>query len=106
MLSVKLRRSTLVNVAMSDHDYGALHQALGWIECHAGVDAPGFRDIEELSSVVSNIAKHRETELPHQSQPDSHDNIVVDLLNPTRPDAPIETPGATGPSVPPGRGLA
>jgi hypothetical protein len=48
-----------VTVAMSDHDYGLLVQAVGWIEHHAGADAPEYPHLPSLSGVVDNIAKRR-----------------------------------------------
>jgi hypothetical protein len=48
-----------VTVAMSDHDYGILVGAVGWIEHHAGSDAPAYPQLPRLSEVVDNIAKRR-----------------------------------------------
>src|SRR5471030_239874 len=58
-----------VTVAMSDHDYGLLLQAVGWIEHHAGTDAPEYAGLGRLSLVVDNIGKRREPEMPHESEP-------------------------------------
>jgi hypothetical protein len=49
---------------MSDHDYGLLVQAVGWIEDHAGVDAPEYPHLDRLSSVVICIAKRHKLEIP------------------------------------------
>ncbi len=57
-----------MTVALSDHDYGLLVQAVGWIEYHSGVDAPHYPALDRLSSVVNCIAKRREPEIPHKSQ--------------------------------------
>ena len=58
-----------MTVAMSDHDYGLLVQAVGWIEHHAGLDAPDYAGLARLASVVDCIGKRREPEMPHESQP-------------------------------------
>jgi hypothetical protein len=57
-LSVK-KEVRNVTVAMSDHDYGVLVEAAGWIEYHAGKDAPEYPHLPRLSGVVDNIAKRR-----------------------------------------------
>jgi len=54
---------------MSDHDYGLLLQAVGWIEHHAGTDAPEYAGLGRLSMVVDNIGVRREPEMPHESGP-------------------------------------
>jgi hypothetical protein len=89
---------------MGDNDYAVLLQAAGWIDHHAGVDACQYSDIEELSSVVSNIAELQETELPPPSQPVSTGDIVVHLVHPTGANDPGATrASATGPSELPDR---
>ena len=55
---------------MSDHDYGLLLQAVGWIEYHAGLDAPDYPQVGQLSGAVDCIDKRRESGVPHQRQPD------------------------------------
>jgi hypothetical protein len=49
-----------VTVAMSDRDYAILLAAIGWIENHAGKDAPDYPKIEMLTHVVNNISQRRE----------------------------------------------
>jgi len=49
-----------VTVAMSDRDYAILLAAIGWIENHAGKDAPDYPEIEILTHVVNNISQRRE----------------------------------------------
>jgi hypothetical protein len=49
-----------VTVAMSDRDYAILLAAIGWIEHHAGKDAPNYPEIEMLTHVVNNISQRRE----------------------------------------------
>jgi hypothetical protein len=46
-----------VTVAMSDHDYGLLLEAVGWIEQYAGVDAPDYPHMARIAEVVTNISK-------------------------------------------------
>ena len=69
-----------MTVAMSDHDFGVLLQAVGWIEQHARLDAPDYPLLEELSSVMNNIAKRREPESPYQRRPDSPGTKMVVYL--------------------------
>jgi len=45
---------------MSDRDYAILLAAVGWIENHAGKDAPEYPEIEMLTYVVNNISRRRE----------------------------------------------
>ena len=45
---------------MSDRDYAILLAAIGWIENHAGKDAPDYPEIEILTHVVNNISQRRE----------------------------------------------
>jgi hypothetical protein len=49
-----------VTVAMSDRDYAILLAAIGWIENHAGKDAPDYPKIEMLTHLVNNISQRRE----------------------------------------------
>ena len=49
-----------MTVAMSDRDYAILLGAIGWIENHAGKDAPEYPEIEMLTYVVNNISQRRE----------------------------------------------
>ena len=49
-----------MTVAMSDRDYAILLAAIGWIENHAGKDAPDYPKIEMLTHVVNNISQRRE----------------------------------------------
>jgi hypothetical protein len=69
-----------VTVAMSDHDYGLLVQAVGWIEQHAGADAPEYPHLRSLSGVVDNIAKRRvRGSSKHGTTASTGGEIVVDL---------------------------
>jgi hypothetical protein len=69
---------------MGDHDFGVLLQAVDWIEQHARLDAPDYPLLEELSSVVNNIAKRREPGSPYQRRPDSPGvKMVVYLIGST-----------------------
>src|SRR5476649_1558071 len=45
---------------MSDRDYAILLSAIGWIENHAGKDAPDYPKIEMLTHVVNSISQRRE----------------------------------------------
>ena len=51
-----------MTVAMNDRDYAILLAAIGWIENHAGKDAPEYPEIEMLTYVVNNISQRREVE--------------------------------------------
>jgi hypothetical protein len=44
---------------MSDHDYAILLAAVGWIEHHAGKDAPDYPALDILTHVVNNISERR-----------------------------------------------
>jgi len=68
-----------VTVAMSDHDYGLLVQAVGWIEHHAGADAPEYPHLRTLSGVVDNIAKRRVRGSSKDRTAASAGGVVVDL---------------------------
>lgn len=69
-----------MTVSMSDHDYGLLVQAVGWIEHHAGLDAPEYPHLTALSSVVDCIGKRREPAIAHERQPDSPGTRMVVYL--------------------------
>ena len=49
-----------MTVSMNDRDYAILLAAIGWIENHAGKDAPEYPEIEMLTYVVNNISQRRE----------------------------------------------
>jgi hypothetical protein len=94
-------------VTVASDDCAVFAEAAGWIDRHAGVGTPEYLDIEELSSVVGNIAKRRETEAPPRSQPDSAGDVAVHLLNPTSGgDFGVTPAGATRPWEPPRCGPA
>jgi hypothetical protein len=73
---------------MSDHDYGLLVQAVGWIEHHAGADAPEYPHLPRLSDVVDNIAKRRLPEGSNDRWPSSPAMAVVIDLRRARRDHP------------------
>jgi hypothetical protein len=60
-----------VTVVMSDHDYGILVEAAGWIEHHAGNAAHEYPHRQRLSVVVDNIAKRRIPEYAMACRPAS-----------------------------------
>jgi hypothetical protein len=70
-----------VTVSMSDHDYGLLVEAVGWIEQHSSVDAPAYQHLGRLSELVDNISKCR------QPNDFSEPGTFVDLRKPDREDA-------------------
>jgi hypothetical protein len=65
---------------MSDHDYRLLVEAAGWIERHAGVDAPAYPRLDRLSSVVNCIARRREPEISPKFVPSPTGNGKVTNL--------------------------
>jgi hypothetical protein len=96
-----------VTVAMSDHDYGLLVEAVGWIEHHAGADAPEYPHLPSLSGVVDNIAKRQVCGSSKDRRVASTDGgVVVDLRRARRDHAgpPSPSPGclATPPAPPVG----
>jgi len=68
---------------MSDTDYALLVQAVGWIERHAGVDAPDYPGLERLLTLLDNIAGRQELlwNRPQPSQSGSS-GLVVHVLTP------------------------
>lgn len=46
-----------MTVAMSDHDYGLLVEAVGWIQQHARVDAPAYPTLESLVGVMDRVSR-------------------------------------------------
>jgi hypothetical protein len=94
-----------VTVAMSDHDYGLLVEAVGWIEQHAAVDAPEYPHLPSLSLVVDNIAKRQTPRDSKDPRPTSPSGAVVVDLRQTRRDHPtsnqVVKSGVRGPGFPP-----
>jgi len=49
-----------VTMEMSDSDYAVLRHVVGWLEQHAGKDAPEYPELDAATRVVNNIARRRE----------------------------------------------
>jgi len=56
-----------MTVTMSDRDYAALKQAAVWVQLHAGVDAPEYSALDQLTAVLDAIGHRRPTDYEGES---------------------------------------